>query len=107
METLMAHVQPVFPDQTVEVRADTARARTLAKLVGCTSERCFCFNDRKGIVYGENNLNQVNHHDQQIISNEGDSFVLTSSLTVVTFLIVKVPHGSMRFLTLRKSFGAS
>lgn len=43
METLMAHVQPVFPDQTVEVRADTARAKTLAKLVGCTSERLLLF----------------------------------------------------------------
>lgn len=102
----MAHVQPVFPAQTVEIRADSARARTLAKLVGRTSERCFCFSERKGIVYGANNLDQVIHHDQQMISNEGDRFVLTFSLAVVTFLIVKVPHGSLRFRTLRKSFSA-
>lgn len=69
METLMAQVQPVFPDQTVELRAHTARARTLAKLVGCTSEKCFCFNERKGIVYGENNLDQVNHHERQMAND--------------------------------------
>lgn len=31
-EALSAHVQPVFTDQTVAVRADAARARTLAEL---------------------------------------------------------------------------
>lgn len=107
METVVAHVQPVFPAQTVEVRADSARARTLAKLVGRTSERSFCFSERKGIVCGENNLDQVVHHEQQMISNEGDRFVLTSSLPMVTFLIVKVPHDSLRFCILRKSFSAS
>jgi hypothetical protein len=32
-----------------------------------------------GIAYGENSLDQVNRHEQKMISNEGDWFVLASS----------------------------